>query len=105
MVWIRGGAIEFATASSYHHHPNEKLTQRHYQGQVDLFAVYCRQTQGVYLVPSELLPLDRAYLRVDPPVNGQRKRIRFAKDFEIGQVACRGYQARATRKRYSLESR
>ena len=32
---------------SYYHHPNEKLTQLHYQGQVDLFAVFCRQTQGV----------------------------------------------------------
>ena len=40
---LRGGAIEFPTASSYYHHPNEKPTQRHYQGQVDLFGVFCLQ--------------------------------------------------------------
>ena len=33
--WLRKGAIEFPTSSSYYHHPNEKPTQRHYRGQVD----------------------------------------------------------------------
>ena len=84
----RMGAIEFSTASSYAHHPNEKPTQRHYQGQVDHFAVYCRQTRGVYVIPIGELPLDRAYLRITPPRNGQRKRIRHAKDFEIARVEC-----------------
>ena len=35
---MRLGAVEFATASSYAHHPNEKPTQRHYRGQVDASA-------------------------------------------------------------------
>ena len=64
---MRLGAVEFATASSYAHHPNEKRTQRHYVGQVDHFAVYCRETGGVYLIPIDALPLDRAYLRVTAP--------------------------------------
>jgi hypothetical protein len=85
---MRLGAVEFATASSYAHHPNEKLTQRHYRGQVDAFAVYCRETGGVYVIPIEELPLDRAYLRVREPLNGQRKRIRFAEDYEIATVKC-----------------
>jgi hypothetical protein len=85
---LRMGAIEFPTASSYAHHPNEKPTQRHYQGQVDHFAVYCRQTGGVYLIPIGELPLDRACLRVTAPLNGQRKRIRYAKDYEIARVEC-----------------
>ena len=85
---IRSGAIEFPTASSYYHHPNEKPTQRHYRGQVDMFAVYCRQTSGVYLIPIDVLPLDRAYLRIDPPANGQRRRIRFAADCEVARVTC-----------------
>ena len=85
---MRLGAVEFATASSYAHHPNEKPTQRHYQGQVDRFAVYCRETGGVYLIPIDALPLDRAYLRVTAPQNGQRKRIRYAKDYEIARVEC-----------------
>ena len=58
---MRLGAVESATASSYAHHPNEKPTQRHYQGQIDSFAVYRRETGGVYLIPIEVLPLDRDY--------------------------------------------
>lgn len=85
---MRLGAVEFATASSYAHHPNEKPTQRHYRGQVDHFAVHCRETGGVYLVPIGELPLDRAYLRVAAPRNGQRRRIRFARDYEIARVEC-----------------
>ena len=85
---MRLGAVEFATASSYAHHPNEKPTQRHYRGQVDAFAVYCRETGGVYLIPIEELPLDRAHLRVSAPLNGQRKRVRFAKDNEIATLNC-----------------
>ena len=83
---LRKGAVEFSTASSYAHHPNEKPTQRHYVGQVDHFAVHCRETGGVYLIPIGELPLDRAYLRVTEPRNGQRKRIRFACDYEIARV-------------------
>jgi hypothetical protein len=43
---MRLGAVEFATASSYAHHPNEKRTQRHYRGQIDAFAVYCREPEA-----------------------------------------------------------
>ena len=82
---MRFGAVEFATASSYAHHPDE-ATQRHYRGQIDAFAVYCRETGGVYLIPIEDLPLDRAYLRVREPRNGQCKRVRFARDHEIATV-------------------
>jgi hypothetical protein len=85
---MRFGAVEFATASSYAHHPNEKPAQRHYRGQIDLFAVYCPQSSGVYLIPVDQVPRDRAYLRVSPPLNGQRKRIRYASDFEVARVEC-----------------
>jgi PD-(D/E)XK endonuclease len=83
---LREGAVRFATASSYYHHPNEKPTQRHYRGQVDGFAVHCRETGAVYLVPIENLPSEGASLRVTPPLNRQRKRIRFAADYEIARV-------------------
>jgi len=85
---MRLGAVEFATASSYAYHPKEKPTQRHYRAQVDAFAVYCRETCGVYVIPIEELPLDRAYLRVRAPLNGQPKRVRFAQDYEIATVNC-----------------
>lgn len=85
---IRNGAVVFRTASSYYHHPNEKPTQRHYRGQVDRFAVYCPQTRGVYLIPIDGLPSESACLRVDAPLNGQRKRVRFAADYEIASIDC-----------------
>jgi hypothetical protein len=85
---LRQGAITFKTASSYYHHPNEKPTQRHYRGQVDYFAVYCRETDGVYLIPIDGLPDEEASLRVTSPLNGQRKRIRLARDYQVAQVRC-----------------
>jgi hypothetical protein len=98
---VRLGAAEFATASSSAHHPNEKPTQRHDAGQVDHFTVYCRETGGVYLIPIGVLPLDRAYLRVTAPQNGQRKRIRHAKDYEIARVGCRAAEGADRRRELS----
>lgn len=84
---LRGGAVRFKTASSHAHHPNPKPTQRHYVGQIDAFAVYCPETGGVYVIPIDGLPVCQAQLRVTPPRNGQRKRIRLAADFEVATVA------------------
>ena len=80
------GVIVFRTASSYAHHPNPKPRQRHYRGQVDAFAVYCKHTGDVLLIPIEDVPREAASLRVDPPRNGQSKLIRFAADYEIATV-------------------
>jgi hypothetical protein len=58
--------------------------QRDYQGQIQYFGVYCPDNEKVYLVPIEDVPLRRACsLRVDPPKNNQKKRIRWAKDYEL----------------------
>jgi hypothetical protein len=85
---LRLGAVVFPTCSSYAHHPNPKVVQRHYQGQVDVFGVYCPETGGVYLVPIEDAPTRRmAALRVLPCRNRQRTRIRWASDYEIAEVA------------------
>ena len=80
--------MEFATCSWYGHHPNPKVLSRTYAGVIDFFAVYCRETQGVYLVPIGDVPT-RSYakLRVEPPRNNQRRRIRLAADYEIAKVS------------------
>jgi hypothetical protein len=84
---LRAGAVQFATCSSYAHHPNPRITRRDYLGEIDYFAVYCRQTGGVYLVPIQAVPLRRqASLRVDPARNCQRRRIRLAADYEVGRI-------------------
>jgi hypothetical protein len=82
------GSVVFATCSSYAHHPNPKVVQRQYAGQVDFFGVYCPETGGVYLLPIEDVPTRRAAaLRVLPTRNRQRQRIRWAADCEIAEVA------------------
>lgn len=84
---LRSGTVRFATCSSYAHHPAPKITRRTYAGEIDLFAVYCPQNGGVYLVPLEHVPQERqAMLRVEPTRNNQRKRVRFAANYEIGRV-------------------
>jgi hypothetical protein len=84
---LRLGAVRFKTASSYAHHPNPKTLKADYIGEIDAFAVYCPETRGVYLVPIDKVALGwQGALRVDPPRNGQRRRIRFAADYEIAKV-------------------
>jgi len=86
---LRDGAVRFSTASTYGHLPSRREPRRDYIGQIDEFAVYCPGTRGVYLIPIEHVGARTgAYLRVEPPRNGQRKRIRFAKDYEVARVEC-----------------
>jgi hypothetical protein len=84
---LRGGAVRFPACSSYAHHPNPRLLRRDYLGQIDYFGVYCRETRRVYLVPIADAELRREVaLRVDPPRNGQARRIRFAAAYEIANL-------------------
>jgi hypothetical protein len=84
---LRKGAVRFSMCSNYAHHRNPGTRSRDYQGQVDHFAVYCRETSGVYLIPIGALPLRTlGTRRVEPPLNNQRSGIRFAADYEIGRV-------------------
>jgi PD-(D/E)XK endonuclease len=84
---LRDGAVRFRACSSYAHHANPKTPSRHYLGEVDYFAVYCRETGGVYLVPIGVAQLRReGALRIAPTRNAQRQKIRWANQFEVGCV-------------------
>jgi len=88
------GVVAFRTSSSYYHHPNPKMPAKHYRGQVDFFAVYCRETGGVYLVPIEDAQQDHsASLRLAPARNNQAQKVRWAADYEIGRVVIEGLRA------------
>jgi hypothetical protein len=85
---LRLGAIRSAVCSCYGHHRNPGESRRTYQGQIEFFAVYCPETEGVYLVPIEDVPLtSEAALRVEPSRNGQRQHIRHAVTYQMGRVA------------------
>jgi hypothetical protein len=53
---LRKGAVAFNTCSSYAHHQNPQVIKRSYEGEIDLFGVYCPETEDVYLVPIEDCP-------------------------------------------------
>lgn len=86
---LRRGAILFHTSSFTYHHPKHegRGTVEHcskgYEGDVDLFAVYCPDTRGVYLVPLDDVPASGGTLRVAPTKNGQHARIRWAAQYEL----------------------
>jgi len=58
-------------------------------GEIDLVAVYCGGLDRCYLLPGEPLVGRRAiWLRLSPPLNGQRASINLAGNFEFsGAVA------------------
>jgi hypothetical protein len=81
---LRNGAIRMTCGSSHAHRrkPGERY-MRSYRGEVDFLAVYCPETKKVYLLPeSELVEL-HGHLRVDPTRNGQARKIRWARQFEL----------------------
>jgi len=85
---LRQGAVRFSTCSSYGHHLRPRVPRRHYVGQIDYFAVYCPETETVYLVPiEELAAKVEGALRVEGARNGQERGIRFGARYEIARVA------------------
>jgi hypothetical protein len=87
---LKEGAVRFNACSSYAHHRSSTYRERNYEGEIDYFAVHCPQTGGVYLIPIENLRLrSRGSLRVEPPRNNQRRRIRSASEYELRSVVLR----------------
>ena len=77
----RRGGIMFNTVST-RCNTNEVVRQG-YGGQIDAFAVFCPDNGRIYAVPVEDAPRGIATLRLDPTVNGQAKRVRWAADYEL----------------------
>ena len=83
---LRNGVIGFNTCSFTYHHPSNRGTREYkhdYRGQADYFGIYCPETDGVYLVPVEVVGLNSGSLRVLPSRNNQVRKVRWAKDYEL----------------------
>jgi hypothetical protein len=81
---LRHGAIEF-NAHSVRVNTRTSFT-RDYLGEIDYFAVYCRATKSVYMVACDAAtPKSVVALRIDPPMNGQHKRVRWAAEYELSR--------------------
>lgn len=77
---LRNGAISFQARSVQ---SNTKAAKtRRYDGEADIFLVYCPDTDKVYrleVAESGVSPM----LRVHSPKNGQSARVRWAADYEL----------------------
>jgi PD-(D/E)XK endonuclease len=78
-AWRRGGCLAFNSHATDH-----GRGQLSYVGRADLFGVFYPSTSGVYLVPVGLNDSE-IYLRVEPTRNNQRRRVRWAADYEVGR--------------------
>jgi PD-(D/E)XK nuclease superfamily protein len=84
---LRKGAVLWSMCSNYGHHAKPRVVHRDYQGEVDYFGVFCPETQGIYLIPIDDVPMKRqGSLRITPSKNNQRRFIRDANRYEIGRV-------------------
>jgi hypothetical protein len=78
---LRNGVIKFACSSSHTHRGGP--ASRSYRGEIEFFAVYCPQTDRVYLLPEAEASLTAAHLRVAASNNAQYKGIRWASQYEL----------------------
>ena len=78
---LRRGVVEFPTRSVRSN--RTRTFMRGYNGDADIFLVYCHETARIYSVPVEEAPRGQMYLRVDPTGNGQVHGVRWAKDYEL----------------------
>jgi len=77
-AWPVRGCVVFNCRSTDHGRGPQS-----YAGLADIFGVYFPSTAAVYLVPLDAVAAFEGRLRLDPPLNNQRRKIRPAAEFEI----------------------
>jgi hypothetical protein len=78
---LHAGVIRFQARSIRSN--RQRIECRSYAGEIDLFAVYCPHNGRVYAVPVDDATSSVATLRVEPTANSQKKRIRWAAEYEL----------------------
>jgi hypothetical protein len=81
---LHKGAVVFYPCSVDSRSERGRCIRKDYVGHADLFGVYCPDNHKCYLVPVDHAPRSGCYLRIDPPRNGQKTRIRRAEQYEVG---------------------
>jgi hypothetical protein len=75
---LQDGCIVFSACSSQAHRGKGS---RSYKGGIELFGVWYPEDDSVYFVSPEDIGSKQGSLRVFVPKNGQKKKIRWAKDY------------------------
>ena len=73
---ICDGCVIFQTSSAHAYHGKCK---RDYYGDAELFAVYCRELDKMYIVPVDDVGCSSTQLRLEPTQNGQEKKSPLGK--------------------------
>jgi hypothetical protein len=77
---LKNGCVVF---NAYSVAGNSNGKRQGYKDHADIFAVYCPDNKQVYLVPVAAVGVGGTLLRIEQTQNNQRKRIRWAKDYEL----------------------
>jgi hypothetical protein len=77
-AWPNGGCMDFNSRSTDHGRGPQS-----YLGLADIFGVYFPPNGRTYLVPIDAVASTKGRLRLQSPLNNQRRGIRLARDFEI----------------------
>jgi hypothetical protein len=77
----RGEIIEFPLRSSTRR--NGQRVETPYQGQIESFAVYCPETDKVYVVPIDVCGKALFTLRLSKSKSGSEKNVHYASDYEF----------------------
>ena len=78
---LRRGCVEYNTVSVRAN--RRKAFTRDYIGDAELFLIFCPDTEQIYAVPVDDAPAHHGYLRVEPTRNGQKEKVRWARDYEL----------------------
>lgn len=83
---LRDGVVKAKLYSVQTHKKGVPFTEasQTYQDDVEVFGIYCPDTNKTYMIPIEEAPGQELNLRVEPTKNNQQKKILWAKDYEIG---------------------
>lgn len=79
---VRGACVLFNTCSTDHGNGRQ-----HYRGRVDLLAVHVAALDRVFMVPAGECPSFVGSLRLAPPLNNQRARVRMAEEYDFQRWA------------------
>lgn len=79
---VRDGVVVFNTESCLPR-ADGKIVSRSYVGEVDYFAIYCREINKIYLVPIGQACKGKCSLRLEPAKNNQAEGVRLASSFEL----------------------
>ena len=90
-AWPTKGCLSFNCRTTDH-----GRGRRSYVGLADIFGVYFPPDDSVYLVPVDAVTGFQGRLRIAPALNSQRKGVKLAADFAIGQWSLPALRGAAT---------